>query len=475
MKRIASLGFAFLISISAVSCGGTAGEDTTDAPVSPDFQTTTAPSETAEPTFADFPSQDFGGAVVKLGDTKQYDIYRYSIREEMNGDVLNDALYEAHRDVEDKLNITLEPVLFDDPGQLANAVLAGEHAADILTGQDLKMANLALEGYMYDITDMDMLDFNAPWWPESALESYYFNDSMLVFSNYMSYFGVSRARVWFINKQLCEDFGMEVPYEDVFNGTWTLDKLNTMIATAYKDVNGNTEVDEADTVGYVCNNNFICMQSSFGVKTYASKDGGELEYIFDVARASAVLDKMYSLLYNTNTVLSVGPVSNQEVQKYFKNGTSLFYYDSLGMAESDLRDSNVEYSILCTPKLDESQEDYIATYTDYSHAVPLTITNPELVGHTIEALTAAGYYKVLPAFIDVCMTNKYVFDEESADVIRLISEKMYVDLAYSFSSPMANSLQTLLGTKSTDIASWFAQCESTDRALMEQLNTLYGN
>lgn len=475
-KRIFLTILAALLCLPTVSCTTRDTETTAEskAPVETAEVEDTAVADT-ETTFADFPAQDLQGAALRLGDTEQYDICKFSIREELTGDVLNDAIYNSLRAVEDKLNVTITPVYFSDPGKLANAVVAGDDFCDIMTGQDLKMANLALEGYTLDISRMEQLDFSAPWWPSDAVRSYRINDHMLLFSNYMSYFGVSRARVFFINKQLCTEFGMEVPYTDVFEGTWTLDKLSAMVKNVYVDTNGDGNVDKEDTVGFTNANIFLCLQPSFGIDTFGYGENGKLEYVFDVEKASMGLEKMYDMLYKSGTVYQ--PSSGREDQTMFQNGRSLFYYDSLGAAETILRDTDVEYGVLCIPKLDENQADYIATYTDYSHAVPKTVTDRELVGWGIEALTASGYYTIIPAFVDVCLTNKYVYDEDSAKVIKLIGEKMFVELAYSFSTHMANAFHNLLNNAApkTDIASYYAANVESDKALMQQLNDLYGS
>ena len=480
-KRILSLLLAAVLLTPALSgCGKdeTPASPGTDAgTAASDGQTDGGqPAETeAEKTFADFPSVDLGGASLRLGDTEQYDICKFSIREEINGDVLNDAIYNSLRAVEEKLRVTVEPVYFADPGTLSNAVMAGDDFCEIMTGQDLAMANLALNGYTADISRYEQLDFSAPWWPESAVASYRINDHMLLFSNYMSYFGVSRARVWYVNKQLAANYGLTVPYADVFAGTWTLDKLTAMIGSVYTDADGDGEIGDGDIVGFTNENIFICMQPSMGIDTFRTGADGKLEYVFDLERGSAALEKMYALLYGTGTVLQ-SKKGGRVDQSMFRNGNSLFYYDSLGMAETVLRETDVEYGVLCTPKLDETQPDYVAGYTDYSHAVPKTARNEALIGYGIEALTASGYYTIIPAFVDVCLTNRYVYDEDSARVIRLIGEKMYVELAYSFSAKMANMFAGLLGNgnPSTDLASYFAQNKNADLALMDEINELYG-
>ncbi len=475
-KRTLSLLLAALLLGAPLAACGSPDEPAPSGETDP--VTETLPPETEsdpepERSFADFPSRNFGGAELRLGDTEQYDIYLFSYREEPKGEVLNDALYDAHRNVEEKLNVTIELELFSDPDQLSRAVMAGDDSCGIMTGRDLNMGTLALNGYLLDISRLEPIDFTAPWWPESAVSSYLINGSMLLFSNYMSYYGISRARAWFINKQLCADLGMTVPYEEIFAGTWTLDKLNAMMKAAYADTNGNGETDVGDTLAFVNDGIFLCMQPSMGIDTFVTGGDGKLAFAFDVERASLAVDKLYSMLFETAGVFQ--DVKEERLDRtVFASGRSLFFYESLGMTETVLRDSNVEYGILCTPKLDETQPDYIAGYTDYLHAVPKTVTDTALVGWGIEALAASGYYTIFPAFRDVCLTNRYTYDRESAKVISLIGEKMYVELAYTFSAKLANIFRKLLIDGSTDVASYYASHADEDLKLMEQINAKYG-
>lgn len=474
-KTIAALLMCAML-LSLAACGGKSSEDNTTQTDTADMvqpeTVETLQTETIRD-FTTFTGADLGGFTLRLGDTKQYDIYTYSIREELNGEALNDALYNAYRAAEEKLNMVVQANLYDDPGKLKTMILSGVDECDIITCQDLTLGGMALQDMFLDIAQMDHIDLSAPWWPQNAVESYRINGKMVIFSNYMSYFGLSRARVWFINKPLCTNFGMAVPYDDVFNGTWTFDKLEKMIENVHVDVNGNGERDSEDTFGCTTTGIFICMQPDFGIYTYAPDADGKLEFVFDVERASTAVDKLYHLIYETDGVYANAKEGRLD-QSMFRNGQTLFYYDSLGMAASELRESDVEYGILITPKLDESQADYVVAYTDYSHAVPKTIGDADSVAWCVEALTASGYTTVVPAFIDVSLKNKYAYDENSAKIIDLVGTKMYVEIAYTFQAKMSMLFHNLLNPQrpNTDVASYYEKYLESDLTLMEQLNTL---
>ena len=474
-KQISAILLAALL-LMASSCGDAAVSDDAAVSAATASSDEQAPEqeETKEKSFDDFPSQDLGGWTLRYSDTLQYDICRFSIREEETGDVLNDAIFRSNRDVEEKLNITIKSVLYDDPGKLADVIIAGEDAFDIATGQDLRMGELALGGYMSDISGLEQLDFDAVWWPKHSVDAYTINSKMLLFSNYSSYFGLSRARVWYINKSLCADYGLTVPYDKIFDGSWTLDRLIEMINSVYSDVDGNGEKNEGDVFGLVKTHNYICMQPSMGINTFEKNTGGRLEFVFDVNKASVAVEKLYKLFFESPSVFQIMG-DNSPSQQIFASGQALYYYDSLGMMETFLRESDVDYGVICTPKLDENQPDYIAGYTDYSHGVPITASDLDKIGYCIEAMTASGYYTIAPAFVEKSLKNKYSYDEQSAKVVDLIMGRMKVELAYSFSAQMALAFNNLFNSNSpsADLASYYEKNKEKDLALLERLNTLY--
>ncbi len=473
MKKL--LIFPILVMLMLISACADTGSATEG------MATTTAAQETLEQTTAEttaamdiFKDSDLEGFALRIGDTEQYDIYLYTMREEENGEVINDAIYGANRLVEETLNIKIEPKLYSDPGPLERMVLSGDDECDIVTCQDLALGNMALKGYFYDIYEFPNNDFSAPWWPESAVKAYRINNRMVVFSNHMSYFGVSRIRAWFINKQLCADFGMEVPYQKIYDGVWTLDALGEMMSAAYSDVNGNGVTDAGDKVGYINLTSFLSfINPTLGLYTYTPDANGALEYTADVNRTQQAVEKLYSMFYESPSVLNV---TENIVIDTFKNGDSLFIYDSLNLAANQLRDSEVEYGILCPPKLDEAQPDYVAVYTDYMHAVPLTAPETDKISLCIEAMTVAGYTEVYPAFVEISLKNKYSYDEDSAKVIDLLRSKMFLDVAYTFGAKMSTSVRTLLDIKdpNTNVSSYYEKHSSADLALMEKLNSFGG-
>ena len=185
-------------------------------------------------------------------------------------------------------------------------------------------------------------------------------------------------------------------------------------------------------------------QESFGLDPYKEVDG-VLTLSYNIDRMSLAVQKLYSIVYESEGVTRSAS-GRRDDQEIFKNGRALVYFDSLGMASSTLRESDVNYGILNIPKLDEDQKDYIAGYTDYLHVVPATVTNTYNVGLIIEAMSAAGYEYVYPAFLEIALKNKYTYDENSSKVIDLIVSKMCISFSYINASKLAMTFNQLLNT-----------------------------
>lgn len=218
------------------------------------------------------------------------------------------------------------------------------------------------------------------------------------------------------------------------------------------------------------NGNFIVFQESFGLGVFkATKDGIELSY--DTERISSAVEKLYRIIYETKG--GYRPETAAFATSAFNEGRSLFYFDSLGLAASDLRNGDIDYGILCIPKLNEEQHEYIVGYTDYLHGIPITVKDRSAVGLIIEAMSAAGEYYVYPVYIEAALKNKYAYDAQSADVIDIVNKNRVFDLAYMLGSSLSNALLSLLTERSTDVASYFAENESQDLQLINRLIDVY--
>lgn len=396
--------------------------------------------------------------------------------EEMTGSVVNDAVYNKITTVEERFNANITLAAGSTVGQstgyendiIKNSILSGDDTFDIVTAHDISMGNMSLEGYFLNVYDIPHLDFDKPWWPEYTIDSLSIGNQMYFICNTISYHMLNATRVMYFNKDIFNNLNQALPYGYVNDGSWTLEKMNSLTKTAYQDLNGNNEIDENDMFGFVNPKYYYCFLEPFNNEPYKKDSDGQLYYEFDVNFYAPLVEKFYNLLFGEGGF----QVADGEAQrKLFTDGRSMFVYADLGSAVNQYSHSDVVYGIVPMPKFDESQSQYYSGCTDRPYSVPVTINpdNLENIGIMIEALSAEGYKQVFPAYFEIALKVRYADQTEDAEMIDLVQENVILSLNYlygNFASPYLSLLETLFNaaTPSTDVASYAAKTESAQIA-----------
>ena len=179
--RISSALWAALILAASMSACADTAENS-------DVTTTAAPSDSEAVTEAvdntptyepdDLPEDlDFGGVTTHIFGWEGSGNDEFYVEEE-NGDIVNDAIFTRNRTVEERLNLkltyTLAPGAYDDRSawvkQVTQATMAGDGSNDIVAGYSMSGATLANNRLLIDLMDLDYINFEKPWWPESLIK-----------------------------------------------------------------------------------------------------------------------------------------------------------------------------------------------------------------------------------------------------------------------------------------------------------------
>ena len=114
----------------------------------------------------------------------------------------------------------------------------------------MTLATLALRECTYNLLDpeIEYLNFDNPWWPESLIETVTIDDKLYFASGDISTNLIYMMHGMFFNKDMMDRFSMEYPYELVLEGKWTLDKMLDMTKDVYIDLNDNNK-DKNDQFG----------------------------------------------------------------------------------------------------------------------------------------------------------------------------------------------------------------------------------
>lgn len=453
-KQILSILLLIAMILTAAACGSGGDKKTV---ISDTTAAETAAEEEGEKEIPDdLPAADFEGYVFRIGVTNVNSLDKQVIVETETGDVVDDAVYTSNVMVEERFNVDLKALIVaeaTDVNIVKAAVLAGEDAYDLFTSHDISMGNVALEGIFRNVRALPYLDFSKPWWPEHTVDSLTVNDCMVLFANYNSYDNLYQTRATFVNMDIIADYGMDMPYGMVDDGSWTLDALFGMAENVYDDVNGNAERDEEDIYGMSTTHSMYATQESFGITPIIKDEEGRL--IFDIYNEKTItlVEKFYRFLFETQG----GHVRKTDLNKMFVAGKSMTLFTPLSICTTALRDTEVDYGILPMPKFDEAQDGYISGSTARPFGVPLTAQNDERLGIITEAMSAYGYKIIRPAYFEIALKDKYSYDIDSKRMLTIIGDNIILDFSYIFSNygGFSWTLMKMMENKTTDFASWY--------------------
>ncbi len=404
-----------------------------------------------------------------------------------SGNIVKDAVYDKLRTVEERFNVDI--IMTEDSHNSAdnldnikNMILAGDDFAELLQGHDISMANLAMEGYFINVYDIPHLDFTKPWWSKATLDSMTVADQMYMMFNNISYCNLSGTRALFFNKTLLQAQDIAFPYEEVENGTWTLDRLLEIKSRGYRDLNGDGKTDENDQFGFVNPTVYYCFFEPFRVEPYCKDKNGDLYYEVNLDKLQTLTEKFYDLLFTEGGYLAKATdvtASRDITYKAFTEDRAMFIYTDLTRAVQYISDSEAIYGILPMPKFDANQDTYYGGSTDRPIAVPITAeANLDAIGLISEALNAEGYKQVYPAYFEVAMKSRYADQTEDAQMLDLIHNNVIISFTYlngNYKSIYNIMLENLFNasTPSTDVASWCATNEKTQIAHVEKLQEFF--
>lgn len=470
-----------LTSVCSCSSGGTSdggsGSDGGDSSAN----TTAANTRSAQ---ADLPETDFEGAnfTFYVGQADEYQVYA----ESLNGEMLNDAVYERNRTVNEKYNVKIVTRLIENSdryqanGELVNTfvsdVLAGDSTFDVAATFAYQCNSLISNGVCYDWKSLPYMDFEQPWWNALATKADTINGKMYTAVGDLSLTALLYTNCYFVNTNLAENYNITTDslYQNVFDGKWTIDYFTSLISNIYSDLDGNSTKSVGDLYGYASSlvDSVDAWPIAFKNPITSVDSSGSLYSSYMTERIQSGIEKLVTLLYSqAGTYI---PEDNGGEVSMFVGDKVVFIPGFFNIAFNQLRSMSSDYMILPYPKYDEAQDNYYTTAMDeYSVFVaPKNLTDTEKVAIVMEALTVESYNTVTPAYYDSALKGKYASSADMAKMVDLIMENRCFDIAFMFGSTLQNlpyMLRPLLKEGSTSIASSYEQISS---AVDEGLKTI---
>ena len=367
----------------------------------------------------------------------------------VNGDTVNDAIYNRKITIEDRYGINIETVSMATRGkcntEVKNKVLANDDTYDLVfnavTTGGLK--GMATNGYMAELTSLPYLDLTQPHWSQNFVNNMTINGKLFFVAGGASPAYYLSAVVMLFNTEKAVDYQLPDLYQLVEDGKWTIDKLGELLVKSTHDLDGdNVYSPTSDFIGLVQtveagNSYFIAAGGSM----ITQKADGSYELELGNAHNVELMDKLRLVCGDSKTTLAIdaegvtglGNTKNTKIG-LFVDGNAMFATTAMMFAAQELREMK-SYGILPLPKLNEAQEDYITPCNPYAPCgagIPRSASDPELSALIMEAMAFLGEEIIRPAIYDVTLQGKIAQDEQSARVLEIVYSDIYFDLNHCF-------------------------------------------
>ena len=398
--------------------------------------------------------------------------------ESMNGEIINDAIFDRNRIVEDRLGVKLRYVetLGTDSYmaayiQKAEADLtSGACEYDIYAGYSRAAPTMALSGHCEELTGLDYLDFEMPWWPEALLEQCLINDRLYFCSG-----DLSTTLLWmmigtFFNKELVEQNGIENPYDLVRSNKWTIDKFMELNTNKYSDLNGDGNIDSGDFYGFIIYNvNIDALFTAVGFSALEKNSNGDL-----VISPMLNSQRIYDLLDKLGNFFATPDVSfnnDTSIRSIFFEQRALFTTDRVfivcGKDYGSTASIEFEYGLIPNPKYDIYQENYSTNvgHTFTMYAISKGAFDANACAAVFECLSSESYRRVTPMVFETAMKIKYASDEVTTEMYDILRNTVDFDLGRFYNIQTANVYQTMRTQVINNYKTFASQYKSLSRVI----------
>ena len=415
--------------------------------------------------------------------------------EENSSDPLEDAVYRRNDMINNYYGIEISGILDGDYNSLSQKVktdvTAGTGDYDLVYQHMVDAAtNLGMQGNLYNLADLEYVNFDNPWWDQDCKNGFMFGDNMYVVCGDLLPSSMLITAAIVFNKNLFDERSWDYPYDDAREGTWTLDDMITMTKDQNQDLNGDGKLIYSDDfyglVGWSldCDYNFYF---GSGATMFTFDDDHLPVYEANADRLQTIYEKIYELIV-TQKALHVTVAeynANNEMYKQpaaiFKSGRALFFAGYLSGA-TDMRDMQDDFGILPQPKFDEKQEEYLSFVNGAASVacVPKSLSEEQLAitGYMMEVLASSSYYMVTETLYEKVAKSKTARDPESAAMVDVIIRHKVFDFGYthfySHNAPCATIIQTALNSGSASITRDITKGEKTTMKNLKKIYEQYG-
>lgn len=349
------------------------------------------------------------------------------------GDGTNELLmttYSRYEDYKERFNVDINVVLeagdWAGMGAFNSRVenfLAGGERLDMICAFSLCPSILAVNGYLYNLSDLEYPEVGKAWWSDSVSEWEQHGNLFFIASN-SSMSMIDNLEVMFVNQSIFADYSLQNPVDLVLSDEWTYAKMAELVTTF-----DNTGTDASTLMYGLVVDDFSRMDAfyySAGFRNTKNNDDGIAEYAVttqtEFDRITSYIDKLVAL-FNSSSATVTKDSDNVLLMREKKTAIMVSLLGRL----PEMQDT--DYTPIPLPKLDETQESYLTTHANGFDmwCIPITAPEPEFSGMLIEGMGSSDYNVIAPFYFEKYLAMRYSANEEGYEIFNMIRSSVVYD------------------------------------------------
>lgn len=486
--RIIALAMSvFMVLLVFASCGD--GSDTTTS-------SETKPGDISDVWIPDGLGEDldFGGEKIRILSRSEdwfYDELQVERDEVVN--VIDESVFNREGYVEERLGIEMmaEKIARGSDGlsTITNITRQNFQSAldtyDIVAGSCYHLQPLTTESMMYDLTEVENIDLDQPWYAQNFIDLATINDQLMFVTGDAALSLMRLTFVTFVNMDIASTYGCSNIYEIVNNKQWTLDYQSTLVSNVYEDLNGNSTADEEDLYGLTMSvgAGVDLYWSAFDMQILTNDSADGLTISMDQEKVGEAVVKLCDLHHDNPGVFAQPTNEDLEyetIKQRFASGQRLFANIHLISVESEFF-INMEavYGIIPAPLWNEDQEDYYSYVHDqYTvFGIPGTVSDDKLpaVGAFLEATSNYSYNDTRDVYFEIALKGRYARDEQSRVMLDKIINSIKIDAGWIYSGCLNNFANEFRNLVKGNNRNWSSTYRAKGKILENYLGKLNDN
>lgn len=353
--------------------------------------------------------------------------------EEMNGEAVNDSIYERNRTIEQLYGVKFSNDLL--PYDQLLSAMERQVKAGGTDGYDLIMLicrnayTATINNYLTDYSNLPYVDTEKEYYFEDLNRQFSIGGKTFFAFSAESVNVLSFANAIIFNKGIASRVGLPDLYSLVDNKEWTYAKMFEYADLVTTDSNGDGAVKYKDDLiglmgdydkiipaSWISAGEMLITKDEDDIPAYTAPGNVRLINILQDVLAHFATDYVYPF------------TAGDGKDEVFTNEKAFMLSTQVGQLSS-IRSMTTDYGLLPWPMYDTIQGRYYSRAEDaWLHCVPTTCTDTERTSVILQALAYYSYRTVYDAYYSQALSTKYLRDARSVDMLKLILSTMIVDI-----------------------------------------------